>query len=350
MATYTVKKGDTLWDISKKYLGDPTRWPEIYSLNKKVIGSNPNLIYPGQVYTLPGTTSTSKPATTTTTTTKPATPTTTTTTQSQTPADIYKMLPKEENPYVQQIQDYLNTRPKWQGTTEEEMLRQAKQYASLQVDPQLQALQRSVEQAALNAENQRRSVEAAYSGVPAQIDRMLADARSYATEDAIARGVGRSGVVDYNVQQLSEPIMEQGAQAEAEKAATLAAIADTLALAQTQGLQQQQDIERQRGVLEAAGLADLQRTGHAMETEDWERGMSTLLNLASMAQQDQAQRQSAALSWAPYYMTTQQFQQQFPQQLALSWAPYYMSTEDLRQTLPLDWTQLMGQVPKFNWA
>lgn len=51
--TYTVKKGDCLWNIAQKLLGKGSRWTEIYNLNKKVIGSNPNLIYPGQVYVIP---------------------------------------------------------------------------------------------------------------------------------------------------------------------------------------------------------------------------------------------------------------------------------------------------------
>lgn len=51
--TYTVKRGDCLWRIAQKELGKASRWPEIYNMNKGVIGSNPNLIYPGQVYTLP---------------------------------------------------------------------------------------------------------------------------------------------------------------------------------------------------------------------------------------------------------------------------------------------------------
>lgn len=51
--TYTVKKGDCLWNIAKKFLGSGSRYTEIYNLNKGVIGSNPNLIYPGQVLTLP---------------------------------------------------------------------------------------------------------------------------------------------------------------------------------------------------------------------------------------------------------------------------------------------------------
>lgn len=52
LKTYTVKQGDTLWAIAKKYLGDGNRYTEIYNLNKNKI-SNPNLIYPGQVLTLP---------------------------------------------------------------------------------------------------------------------------------------------------------------------------------------------------------------------------------------------------------------------------------------------------------
>jgi nucleoid-associated protein YgaU len=51
--TYTVKSGDTLWAIAKKYLGAGNRYSEIYSANKSVIGSNPNLIKPGQVLTIP---------------------------------------------------------------------------------------------------------------------------------------------------------------------------------------------------------------------------------------------------------------------------------------------------------
>ena len=51
-ATYTVKSGDCLWNIAKKYLGDGSRYNEIYNLNKDKI-KNPNLIYAGQVLTLP---------------------------------------------------------------------------------------------------------------------------------------------------------------------------------------------------------------------------------------------------------------------------------------------------------
>lgn len=51
--TYVVKSGDSLSAIAKKLLGDASLWPKIYEANKDVIGDNPNLIHPGQEYTIP---------------------------------------------------------------------------------------------------------------------------------------------------------------------------------------------------------------------------------------------------------------------------------------------------------
>ncbi|MEU4215459.1 FG-GAP-like repeat-containing protein [Actinoplanes sp. NPDC026623] len=64
---YTVKahrpgkRADSLWVIAANLLGDPTRWPEVFALNKgspypKTAGGrfvNPNLIFPGQRIRLP---------------------------------------------------------------------------------------------------------------------------------------------------------------------------------------------------------------------------------------------------------------------------------------------------------
>lgn len=50
---YTVKKGDCLWNIAKKFYGKGAKYTVLYNANKKVIGGNPNLIYPGQVLTIP---------------------------------------------------------------------------------------------------------------------------------------------------------------------------------------------------------------------------------------------------------------------------------------------------------
>lgn len=49
--TYTVEPGDTLWGISELYYGTGTRYPEIAAANGI---ENPNLIFPGQVFVIPG--------------------------------------------------------------------------------------------------------------------------------------------------------------------------------------------------------------------------------------------------------------------------------------------------------
>lgn len=61
---YTVKKGDCLWNIAKKYYGSGTQWKKIYNENKTTIenaakkhgkksSNNGNLIYPGTVLKIP---------------------------------------------------------------------------------------------------------------------------------------------------------------------------------------------------------------------------------------------------------------------------------------------------------
>jgi LysM repeat protein len=50
--TYKVKSGDTLWNIAKQFYGDGSKYTKIYNANKSKIKS-PNLIYAGQVLTIP---------------------------------------------------------------------------------------------------------------------------------------------------------------------------------------------------------------------------------------------------------------------------------------------------------
>jgi len=49
---HTVKKGDCLWNIAKKYYGKGSDWKKIYNANKDLI-KNPNLIYPNQKLVIP---------------------------------------------------------------------------------------------------------------------------------------------------------------------------------------------------------------------------------------------------------------------------------------------------------
>jgi uncharacterized protein DUF4157/LysM domain-containing protein len=53
--TYVVKRGDTLWDLAKKFYGDPKRYPKIYQANRGILGADqdrPRLL-PGQQLTIP---------------------------------------------------------------------------------------------------------------------------------------------------------------------------------------------------------------------------------------------------------------------------------------------------------
>jgi LysM repeat protein len=62
--SYTVKSGDCLWNIAKKFYGNSSKWTDIYNANKSIIestakkygkasSSNGHWIYPGTVLTIP---------------------------------------------------------------------------------------------------------------------------------------------------------------------------------------------------------------------------------------------------------------------------------------------------------
>lgn len=53
-ATYTVRRGDTLWTIAKRFLGNGARWREVYEANRRVIGPDPNALRVGIVLRIPG--------------------------------------------------------------------------------------------------------------------------------------------------------------------------------------------------------------------------------------------------------------------------------------------------------
>lgn len=87
---YIVRKGDNLSKIAQRY---GISWRDLYNANKNVIGSNPNLIYAGQKYNIPGQ---SAPAP------KPAAPKTPTVTPGTSAGEKAKLTPwKEVLPWEQ---------------------------------------------------------------------------------------------------------------------------------------------------------------------------------------------------------------------------------------------------------
>jgi len=49
---YVIQKGDTLWDLAKKWLGDPYLWPQVWEQNRYILDSH--WIYPGDPLVVPG--------------------------------------------------------------------------------------------------------------------------------------------------------------------------------------------------------------------------------------------------------------------------------------------------------
>jgi hypothetical protein len=139
-----------------------------------------------------------------------------------------------------------------------EMMEQAKTYADLQLSPLLAALQSNYDMSKAAQEAAKLQIEAAYSGVGDTISQRLDEAERRAKQDAIARGMGRSGVVNWERAKLTEPILRQEAQAMQEKAAKMSGVDLQLAALADEYARQQNELQERLGLLESNRLAELQ--------------------------------------------------------------------------------------------
>lgn len=206
-------------------------------------------------------------------------------------------IPSYMYPYESLMRDITSKLPQPYTTGNIDEL--SKQYARLQVDPARQEIQRRLAGYDVDAESQRRSTESAYAGVPAQTQRMLDEARRYALESSVARGAGRSGVVNWETEKRTTPVIQRGVELEGEKAAKLADIASRLALAKQQGQGQLTDLATREGELTSQQAQALRALDYANSTGNWQQAFSAAQSLANMAQQAQQFEKQYAASLAP---------------------------------------------------
>src|SRR5690606_3343013 len=111
---------------------------------------------------------------------------------------------------------------------EEYLLKMAEAYADLQVDSLLSELDQLLSSAESRAAIAQEKIKAQYAGLDEWLQDALREAHDLAIRDAISRGAGRSGVVNWERSKLEEPIMRKFAEAKAEEAAALSAIIEEL--------------------------------------------------------------------------------------------------------------------------
>jgi len=195
-------------------------------------------------------------------------------------------------PYEQMLRDILAQPSAFNMPSDEDLLKQAQQYADLQINPYLSSLDTRWGQEQAAADTARKEVEAAYAGLEEKTNQALAQARQAALESAISRGAGRSGVVDWRTSQLEKPIYAGKQQAQAEQAAKLAAIANALSASQSDIGRQRSAYELQRGTLQSNQLAALKQQAIqqalAAQAQKWGQAYG-LANLGLGANQFQQQ-------------------------------------------------------------
>jgi len=140
----------------------------------------------------------------------------------------------------------------------------AEEYAAIQVDPQISAINRAIEQAKLDADTHEERVKAAASGYEEALARREEAQGRKDLESAIARGGARAGAVEWLSAERQGYHLEKLASHEAQVTAEINAIANQLGLSKRQMEERKIELEEMRGQLTNQ---ELQR----LREQEWER-------------------------------------------------------------------------------
>ncbi len=179
----------------------------------------------------------------------------------------------------------LSNMPKYNPLSESQMADQAQNYANIQVNPQMTALQKSLQGAITALNNQVNSVNANYAGLETSAEEAKKSAAKRALESAVARGGGRAGAVEWETAEATKPIDSALMQSKAQQTADLNNIANNQTLAQNTFDTSVEGLEAQRGALVAQQLAAIKERDYALQTGDWERATSLQTTISQLATQ-----------------------------------------------------------------
>jgi len=211
---------------------------------------------------------------------------------------ISGMMGQFSAPYEGLLRDMLAAPSSYNPRSEAERRAAAEAKAETRITPLLAAIQgkRGKEQASY--ETGKAEIAAAYAGLPDKFKQALANIEEQATESAIARGMGRSGVVDWTREKMARPVTAQYNQAMTEQAAKLAGLTNNFNASMSDINNQEASISGGRGALIDALMSDLyaQDMGLGLQSEasKWNQGMG-LANLANSANQGQQSMLSALI-------------------------------------------------------
>ncbi len=194
--------------------------------------------------------------------------------------------------YEQLLLNLLNQPSAYSPPTSEQMLNQADQFASLQVDPVLSSISSMIANAMSNTEKGKTSINADYSGMAELTKNLLGEARHYAEEDAISRNMGRSGVVNWETEKRTTPIMQQAQRTEAEKESKLAGLDTDLATALAEADRMRNETEGRRGTLKTSKLSELEQVSKSMAQQAQAQKWQQATGIATLAMQDKSIDQS----------------------------------------------------------